>query len=173
MLHAGGLEVLADGIREADIDNPKGYFEDERVKDLESMTDKSWIQKARGKVLKVISFLLKDLPKDNRYCIIFMRRDLDEILASQNKMIEHRGSEDSTDDSVMKELYRSDIARARVLHQRTSNIRMLEVKYTKVINDPISVASTVNQFLRGVLDETAMAAVVDPSLYRNRSTSLP
>lgn len=171
MLHAGGLEVMADGIREADIDNPKGYFEDERVKDLESMTDKSWIQKGRGKVLKVISFLLKDLPKDNRYCIVFMRRDLDEILASQNKMIEHRGADDSTDDSVMKELYRSDIARARVLHQRTATIRMVEVKYTNVINDPISVASTVNEFLGGSLDETAMAAVVDPSLYRNRSTS--
>ena len=170
MLNAGGLNVMADGIREADVDNPKGYFEDERVKDLESMTDKSWIRNARGKVLKVISFLLKDLPKDNRYRIIFMRRDLDEILASQNKMIEHRGADDSTDDAIMKELYRSDIARARVLHQRSNNIHMLEVKYTTVITDPVSVATQVNQFLGGALDERAMSAVVDPSLYRNRST---
>ena len=171
MLHAGGLEVMADGIREADIDNPKGYFEDERVKDLETMSDKSWIQNARGKVLKVISFLLKDLPNTNRYRIVFMRRDLDEILASQNKMIEHRGADDSTDDAVMKELYRSDIARARVLHQRSRNIEMLEVKYTTVIHDPSTVAKEVNRFLGGTLDESAMAAVVDPTLYRNRQTS--
>ena len=105
MLNAGGLEVLIDGIREPDVDNPKGYFEDERVKDLEKMIDKSWVKDARGKVLKVISFLLKDLPAENAYRIVFMRRDLDEIMVSQNKMIAHREAEDSTDDETMKELY--------------------------------------------------------------------
>lgn len=169
MLKAGGLDVLADGIRIADEDNPKGYFEDERVKDLEGMEDKSWVAEARGKVLKVISFLLKDLPEGNTYLVIFMRRNLDEIITSQNKMIAHRGAKDTTDDEAMKGLYRSDIARARVLSQRNRQFRMLEVHYTDVINDPVSVATRVNGFLGGNLNEEAMATVVDPSLYRNRS----
>ena len=165
------MTVVADGIREADVDNPKGYFEDERVKDLEHMSDKTWVADARGHVLKVISFLLKDLPKSNAYDIVFMRRDLDEILASQNKMIAHRGAEDTTNDETMKELYRSDIARARVLVQRNPQFRMLEVRYTDVINDAKGVASEVNAFLGGHLDEQKMCAVVDPNLYRNRAPS--
>ena len=80
MLDAAGLEIVTDGERVADVDNPKGYYELERVKDLETETDKSYVQDARGKVLKVISFLLKDLPDDNRYKVIFMRRHLDEVL---------------------------------------------------------------------------------------------
>ena len=170
MLNAGGLEVLIDGIREPDVDNPKGYFEDERVKDLEKMTDKSWVKDARGKVLKVISFLLKDLPAENAYRIVFMRRDLDEIMVSQNKMIAHREAEDSTDDETMKELYRSDIARARVLKQRNRHIDMIEVHYRDVIKDPSAVASRVNAFTGGHLDVAAMVKVVDAKLYRNKST---
>jgi hypothetical protein len=169
MLRAGGLQVLADGIREADVDNPNGYFEDERVKDLENMEDKAWVAEGRGKVLKVISFLLKDLPTTNAYRIIFMRRDLDEILASQNKMIAHRGAADTTEDEAMKALYRSDIARARVLRQRSPAFEMLEIHYTDVIHRPEVVAKQVNVFLGGQLNEEAMATVVDPNLYRNRS----
>ena len=46
MLEAGGLEVVEDGQRTADIDNPKGYYEDERVKELAEMDDKSWLRDA-------------------------------------------------------------------------------------------------------------------------------
>ena len=169
MLQAGGLEIMADGVRTADVDNPKGYFEDERVKDLEKMDDKAWVAGARGKVLKVISFLLKDLPNTNAYRVIFMRRNLDEIMASQNKMIAHRGATDNTEDEAMKELYRSDIARARVLNQRNSHFNMVEIRYGDVVNNPMEVAVKINDFLGGRLDTTAMASVVDPELYRNRS----
>ena len=80
MIEAAGLPVMTDQQREADIDNPKGYFEYERIKDLEKETDKSYVREGRGKVLKVISFLIKDLPDDNDYRVIFMRRDLGEVL---------------------------------------------------------------------------------------------
>ena len=80
MLDSGGMEVLTDSIRTADEDNPKGYYEYERVKDLETETDKSYVRDGRGKVLKVISFLIRFLPDDNQYRVIFMRRDLDEVL---------------------------------------------------------------------------------------------
>jgi len=168
MLEAGGLAVQIDGIREADVDNPKGYYEDERVKDLETMEDKSWLKEARGKVLKVISFLLKDLPEDNHYKVVFMRRNLEEIMASQNKMINRLGSEDSTDDEQMLEVYRSHIATVRIMGRKLKNMDVIEVRYDETISDPATTAATVNDFLGGQLDTAAMRSVVDGSLYRNR-----
>jgi hypothetical protein len=172
MLHGGGLAVMSDGEREADIDNPKGYFEYERVKDLESETDKSYVREGRGKVLKVISFLIKDLPDDNDYEIIFMRRDLGEVLKSQAKMIDRLGTADTdADDEAMKEAYRNDIVRTRLLCKKRPNMRLLEVHYKSTIEDAQATAQQVNAFLGGRLDETAMKVAVDGSLYRNRASS--
>ena len=169
MLQAGGMEIMTDGGRGADIDNPKGYFEYERTKDLEKETDKSYISEGRGKALKVISFLIKDLPDDNDYKVIFMRRDLDEVLASQDKMIQRLGTRDSTADAeAMKEAYRNDIVRARLLCKKRPNFELIEVNYRSTIEDPAETARKVNAFLGHRLDEEAMRAAVDESLYRNR-----
>ncbi|MBW1878916.1 MAG: sulfotransferase family protein [Deltaproteobacteria bacterium] len=169
MLEAGGLSIMTDGERRADVDNPKGYFEYERVKDLEKETDTSYVQQGRGKVLKVISFLLRFLPDDNQYRVIFMRRDLDEVLASQDKMIAHRKSEDATDPEALKEQYRNDIIRARLMCRKKANFEYLEVQHRDTIERPAETADAVNVFLGGVLDEVAAAGVVDPALYRNRA----
>ena len=172
MLDAGGMEIMTDSERTADIDNPKGYFEYERVKDLEKETDKSYIREGRGKVLKVISFLIKDLPDDNDYRVIFMRRNLDEVLASQNKMIQRLGTEDSTAaEEAMKEAYRNDIVRTRLLCKNRPNFELIEINYKNTIGDPVATAHSVNAFVGGHLDETAMREAVDSSLYRNRSKS--
>jgi hypothetical protein len=169
MLQAGGMEIMTDGGRGADIDNPKGYFEYERTKHLEKETDKSYIGEGRGKALKVISFLIKDLPDDNDYKVIFMRRDLDEVLASQDKMIQRLGTADSTADAeAMKEAYRNDIVRARLLCKKRPNFELIEVNYRSTIEDPAETARKVNAFLGHRLDEEAMRAAVDESLYRNR-----
>jgi hypothetical protein len=169
MLQAGGMEIMTDGGRGADIDNPKGYFEYERTKDLEKETDKSYISEGRGKALKVISFLVKDLPDDNDYKVIFMRRDLDEVLASQDKMIQRLGTRDSTADAeAMKEAYRNDIVRARLLCKKRPNFELIEVNYRSTIEDPAGTAREVNAFLGHRLDEEAMREAVDESLYRNR-----
>src|SRR5688572_10458496 len=98
MLEAGGLHVVSDGRRSADEDNPRGYYEDERVKDLHRPGDKSWLRATRGKVIKIISFLLKSLPADNNYKVLFMHRNLREIVASQNKMLDRRGEKNDTSD---------------------------------------------------------------------------
>ena len=170
MLDAGGMEIMTDSERVADIDNPKGYFEYERVKDLEKETDKSYVREGRGKVLKVISFLIKDLPDDNDYRVIFMRRNLDEVLASQNKMIQRLGTEDSTaEEEAMKEAYRNDIVRTRLLCKNRQNFELIEINYKNTIGDPSATAHSVNAFVGGHLDEAAMRAAVDDSLYRNRS----
>ena len=89
MLEAGGMEVMTDGLRAADEDNLKGYFEYETVKALH--TDRNWLPEARGKAVKIISELLKYLPETQTYRIIFLRRALEEVLASQDRMLVRRG----------------------------------------------------------------------------------
>jgi len=172
MLDEGGMQIMTDSERVADIDNPKGYFEYERVKDLEKETDKSYVREGRGKVLKVISFLIKDLPDDNDYRVIFMRRDLDEVIASQNKMIQRLGTDDSTAaEEAMKEAYRNDIVRTRLLCKKRPNFELIEISYKSTVEDSEATARSVNAFVGGHLDEAAMRAAVDGSLYRNRGKS--
>ena len=169
MLEAGGLTVMTDAIREADIDNPKGYYEYERVKNLEKETDKSYVREARGKVLKVISFLLKDLPDDNFYRVVFMRRHLDEVIASQNKMLDRRGEDAIEDRETMAEAYRNHLAAVKILVRKRPNLEMFEFRYDEAVKNPQQAARAVNAFLGGRLDERAMAAVIDGELYRNRA----
>ena len=172
MLAAGGLEILSDGERTADIDNPKGYFELERIKNLEKETDKSYLRAARGKAVKVISFLVKDLPDENDYRVLFMRRDLDEVLASQQKMIDRLESADAdADAAAMKEAFRNDIARVRVLCRTRPNFALCEIRYRDAVADPAAASRAVNAFLGGRLDEAAMRAAVDAALYRNRANA--
>jgi len=168
MLEAGGLSVMTDAIRQADIDNPKGYYEYERVKNLEKETDKSYVREARGKVLKVISFLLKDLPDDNYYRVIFMRRHLDEVIASQNKMLDRRGEDAIQDQETMAEAYRNHLAAVKILIRKRPNLEMLEFRYDEAVKDPRQAGHAVNAFLGGRLDEAAMTTVIDGELYRNR-----
>jgi hypothetical protein len=114
--------------------------------------------------------LIKDLPDDNDYRVIFMRRDLEEVLASQNKMIQRLGTEDSTAaEEAMKEAYRNDIVRTRLLCKNRPNFELIEVHYKNTVEEPSATAHSVNVFVGGHLDEAAMRAAVDGSLYRNRS----
>jgi len=126
------------------------------------------VRDGRGRVLKVISFLLKDLPDENFYRVVFMRRDLGEVLASQNKMLQHRGEENQTSDQVMTEAYLNHLAAVRILVRKRPNFEMAEVRYDEVVRSPRDQAAVVNRFLGGQLDEAAMAAAVDAELYRNR-----
>lgn len=169
MLEGGGLSPTQDGLRTADADNPKGYFEDERVKDLHKMTDKSWVRDSRGRVLKVISFLLKDLPEENDYKVVFLRRSIREVLASQNKMLDHRNEESETDDDRMYELYEKHLEQVDRMISRKPNFQSMDLPHRGVIENPLEQAKRINAFLGGGLDEEKMAAVVDSNLYRNRN----
>jgi hypothetical protein len=169
MLEAGGVPIWSDHQRGADIDNPKGYFELERIKHLEKETDKSYLRDGRGKAVKAISFLIKDLPDDNDYRVIFMRRDLDEVITSQEKMIARLDQGDtSADAEALREGYRNDIVRTRLLCKKRPNFELMEIHYRAAIEDPAAACRRVNDFLGGHLDEAAMRSAVDASLYRNR-----
>jgi len=169
MLDAGNLPVLTDRAREADEDNPKGYFELEKVKDLAEAGDKSWLRDARGSAVKIISHLLKELPDENFYQIIFARRNLQEIIASQNIMLKRQAQGNPVEDAKAVDLYRKHLVNVRFLVRRKPNLAMLELAYTDVLTNPQNAAEQINRFLGRKLDVRAMSAVVDPSLYRNRA----
>ncbi|MBZ0090281.1 MAG: sulfotransferase [Thermoanaerobaculia bacterium] len=169
MLAAGGLEVVADGIRTADEDNPRGYFEDERVKALGEGRDKGWLRAARGRAVKVISYLLKDLPADNNYKVIFLRRDLREVLASQGKMLERRNEANESSDQQMLEIFESHLWRVDYLFKRAAHFERLDLRYAEVVAEPRRAAERINAFLGGSLDVEKMVEAVDPKLYRNRA----
>jgi hypothetical protein len=172
MLQAGGLPLLTDAVRAADHDNPKGYFEMERVKNLERDADKSWLREARGRGIKVISHLLKELPDDNFYRIVFAMRDVEEVIASQNAMLSRRGEPNPVTDDRARELYRRHLVNVRVMARQRRNMQMIEVHYADAVSDPRKVAERLNAFLGGGLDVAGMAAVVDGNLYRNRTETL-
>ncbi len=171
MLEAGGVPLLTDHLRTADEDNPKGYFEFERVKQLPK-GDIAWLSEARGKAVKIISALLEHLPATYEYRVIFMRRDLKEVLASQRKMLIRRGEDpDKVDEQELLRLFQKHIRQVQRWLGQQPNIKMLEVPYNALIQDPIPYVHQINTFLGGALNEDAMIRVIDPALYRNRVIS--
>src|SRR4029453_11684753 len=170
MLEAGGIAPFTDGGRAAAGDNPEGYYGFGRVRDLENDPDKTWVAGARGRALKVISFLLRHLPHDNAYRIVYMRRHLDEVLRSQDKMLDRLGNPaPGADREAMKEAYRNDIVAARLYARRQPFMEMIEIDYRETVDDPAPTARAANASLGGQLDEAAMAGAVKESLYRNRA----
>lgn len=168
MLDAGGIPPITDAIRQADTDNPKGYYEFERVKKLDK-GDTAWLPDALGKSVKIISALLIHLPKDYAYRILFMRRDLDEVLASQAKMLTRRGEQQAVSDDKMKALFTKHLRQVEAWLQQQPNAAWLDVDYGELVKNPQSQLARINEFLGGHLDVPAMAAVADPELYRNRA----
>lgn len=168
MLEAGGISLVIDGIRTADEDNPKGYYEDERVKNLGAMDDKSWLAASKGKAIKIISYLLKDLPKSHNYKVLFMRRDVNEVLASQSKMLERRGESSQSSDERMIELYGDHLWKVNRLLKREPHLDVIDVHYKAVLENPRAEAERIRDFLGLPLNAAKMAGVVDKRLYRNR-----
>jgi hypothetical protein len=173
MLEEGGMPIVTDGVRTADEDNPRGYYEDERVKDLARVADKSWLKGARGRAVKIISYLLKELPPANNYKVLFVRRDLREILSSQAKMLARRGEVSHTTDTRMVELYESDLWKAASLLKRARQFETLEVQYKEVLDHAEEQARRIREFVGLPLDVARMAGVVDRQLYRNRAGAAP
>ncbi len=168
MLEAGGMALVIDGIRTADEDNPKGYYEFERVKQLDK-GDAEWVADARGKAVKVISALLEHLPADSEYKVLFMNRKMPEVLASQRKMLKRRDEKSEISDEKLAELLDKHVKQVKAWLARQPNFEMLDLDYNAMLTDPEPWAVRINAFLGGKLDARAMVEVVDPNLYRNRA----
>lgn len=167
MLEAGGLAVLVDGIREPDDDNPQGYYEFERVKKVKE--DQAWLPDARGKVVKMVSALLVDLPPRYAYRVIFMRRRMEEILASQRRMLLRNAKPWSDDDDAkMTGLYGAHLKQVEGWIARQRHLSALYVSYNDLLASPPEHAERVNAFLGGGLDVSRMVSVVDRALYRQK-----
>jgi Sulfotransferase domain len=165
MLDRGGVQVITDNVRAADTDNPQGYYEYEQVKKIKE--DVSWLPSTRGKAFKMVSQLLYELPANERYCVIFMERDLDEMIRSQEKMLTRLGKPSAPSDEIKRYFTRHlEKLRAWLADQR--NFKLLYVRYNEVVEHPEEQAARVSAFLPGKTDTAAMAKTVDASLYRNR-----
>ena len=168
MLEAGGLEILTDNLREADANNPKGYYEFERVKQMKD-GNLAWLPDAVGKVVKIVTGLIMYLPSDYKYKIIFMKRDLNEVLSSQKKMLGRLGKEDDNiPDDKMGKVYEEHLKQVKGWLVRQPNIEVLYVNYNTMVADPTESLHKVNEFLGGNMDIQVMSAVVDKELYRER-----
>lgn len=168
ILEAGGLPLLTDNIRTPDEDNPNGYYEFEQVKKL-SQGDTSWLTDAQGKAVKVISALLTYLPTIYIYDIVFMHRAEHEILASQRKMLVHRGEDPNkiSDDQVIK-LFKKHLTQVHTWINSQPNIKRIDVNYNQIVEEPGPQIERVNQFLDNKLDVEKMIQVVERKLYRQR-----
>lgn len=168
MLAAGGLPVLSDGERRADVDNPKGYLEWERIKQLPK--EPGCIAQAEGKVVKAISQLLLSLPSTHEYRIIFMQRPLAEVMASQEQMLRHRGTTGTPgDDSAIKQAFQNHLFEVNAWLNGKPNVKVMRVQYHSVLKEPKVVAEGITQFLGFALNVEAMAQQVDATLYRQRA----
>jgi Sulfotransferase domain len=167
MLDASGMPVLTDEFRQPDEDNPKGYYEYEAVKT--TATDPSWVHNAGGKVVKMVYRLLYDLPKDRRYKVVFMKRDLAEVIRSQEVMLDRHGqSGGPLDDARLAEIYDRQLREARAWLGAQSNFDVLYVDYHDVLHNTGRVVHDLNEFLGGNLNTEAMLQVPDAGLYRQR-----
>ena len=167
MLAAGGVKIATDNIRVADIDNPKGYLEFERVKKLRS--DSSWLKDIQGQAIKIISPLLYYLPPTLSYKIIFVERNMQEILDSQKKMYQRlQKKSDDLEDSVLQEKFSDHLKKINDWIGQKHNIECHYVQYREILRDPLGQARVIERFLDVSLDLFDMSEVIDFSLYRNR-----
>jgi hypothetical protein len=167
MLAEGGLPILTDEIRRADDDNPNGYFELEVVRKLKE-GNFTWLEEANGKVVKIISSLLENLPQQYTYRIIFMERELKEVLASQKKMLEHRRQVAKLGDLELEQQFRQHLKALKPWLVRQPNIEVLYVNYNALMSKPELFCERIEEFLDSPLNQQRMLSVPTEELYRNR-----
>lgn len=166
MLEAGGLAVLADGARAADRDNPRGYYELDAIKG--TAFDASWVRAAGGKAVKVISYLLRYLPPDLEYRVLFLRRELDQVVRSQRAMLERLGQPVGETDGAARRLLAEHLVDVEAWLETAAHVRRLGVSHARVLSDPRGQSERIARFLGRELDLDGMARAVEPALWRQR-----
>lgn len=167
MLDEGGIPPLTDKEREANIDNPKGYYEFERVKKLPE--DTGWLEDARGKAVKVLAELIKHLPEGYDYKVVFMHRNLKEMIESQKKMLKRRGEDpDEVSDAELMAMFKKYRKMLKKTIDEHPDMEVIYVSYNQIMQNPKEGIESVDEFFNGDLDKKKMLSVVDKDLYRNR-----
>jgi hypothetical protein len=167
ILVAEGREVLTDGKRAADEDNPQGYFEFEKT--LELARNSSWLPQARGKVVKIVAQLLPLLPPHEHYQIIFMERNLEEVIASQHAMLVRQGrSGAALSRQQLREAYAAQVQRVRHHLAQRSEMRTLFVNYAELLANSSVGVDRVACFLGEPFNREAATNCVRPELRRQK-----
>ncbi|MDZ7833036.1 MAG: sulfotransferase domain-containing protein [Desulfobacterales bacterium] len=170
MLEAGGIEILTDYRRTADVDNPKGYFEYEAIKKLAE--DAEWINHIEAKGIKVISHLLPYLPRTQSYKVLFVLRPIEEVMLSQARMLERTGDTAGLEDQdKLARKFKDHLYTIRLWIAKQAHMECLFIKYRDIINAPQEYAEKISAFIQVPCNIQAMADVVDSRLYRNKITS--
>lgn len=167
MLETGGIPALIDNVRKADEDNPRGYYEFEAVK--QTRKDPSWLKNADGRVVKMVYRLLYDLPPDHQYRVVFMRRKLEEVIASQNVMLARQAKPGgSLSDDKLMAVFKTELESVYRWIEKQPNFRILFIDYNEVLQDAAPAVEALYRFLGAKLNTAAMMKVVEPELYRQR-----
>jgi len=166
MLAAGGVPVFSDGVRQADDDNPRGYFEHEAVK--ASARDASWLAAASGRAVKVIHALIPHLPDGPELRVLFVEREMSELLQSQARMIERMGGSSRVDDEATARAFAAQVEAALAQLAARPRTAVLRLEHRELLAAPLRQAERMDVFLGEGLDREAMAACVDPALHRQR-----
>ncbi len=174
MLEAGGIEPVSDREREPDDDNPRGYYEHEAIKKLGA--DQSVLHNTGGKSAKVIHRLLTHLPGGQHYAIVLLHRNIDEVLASQQAMLDRLGRDGAKlDPQRLRAIYLGELQAAIASMNARADVVLLGLDHAQVLADPAGAAGMVASFIESQpgwtrsLDRDAMAQAVDPTLHRQRS----
>lgn len=170
ILKAGGMDILTDNIRQPDINNPRGYFEYEKVKSLQKDPDKlGWLTEAEGKAVKIIIQLIPYLPLNLNYSVIILKRNIDEIMLSQEKMIENLGGKKSSEgNDALKKIFESQLSKNEEYISSNNCFKIFTVNYNKLITGDKSILKELNSFLNLKLNIESECSAIDNSLYRNR-----
>jgi hypothetical protein len=167
MLEAGGIPAITDGHRRADPDNPLGYYELEAVKQLPNKAE--WLEGAEGKAVKVVSALVEKLPPGHQYRVIFMQREIGEVLASQRRMLERRGEYiDQNRDNAMGPMFEKHMRVAIERIRARKDMKLLLLRYAGTHEHSDKAVELIDEFLSRDLDRAAMIAAIDPSLWRQK-----
>jgi predicted AlkP superfamily phosphohydrolase/phosphomutase/tetratricopeptide (TPR) repeat protein len=167
MLEAGGVPIFSDNVRKPDENNPRGYYEHEAVKSMAK--NKKWLSQTPGKAVKIVSHLLVHLPAKYNYKVIFMLRDLPEIVTSQHRMLVRKGKHrEDVYPGRLEIVYKNHLRKASEWLKANHNAAVLYINHQDAINNPVDTAEKVKQFLGIDLDIVKMASVIDKKLYREK-----
>ncbi len=170
MLDAGGIHPQTDGIRVADENNPRGYYEWEAIKKIGQHPEILDAPAIEDKAIKVISMLIPALPKNHQYKIIFMMRPIHQIVASQSKMIDRLGTDGSEIEpdkiAARLERHRSQILQ---LLENQENFELIDVDYETLLKDTENQIARIIEFIDDQrLDADQMPNAIEHHLHREK-----
>ena len=168
ILQAGGMPVLCDDISRANEHNPRGYLEYSKTRTI--VKDSSWIKDAKGMAIKVMAVHLRFIPPEHNYRVIFMRRNVDEIIFSREIMSRKSGRSIAIGvPEFNPEWYNRILNRCSEWMLSQNNIVTYYCDYNDMISNTKEGIDRLNDFLIPNLDTNAMISAVDPKLYRQRA----